>query len=165
MPDYTTAMLRLEDAYAKAYPFLLHRSAADVSADLGRDVTIPADQAEAILRQIGARVAGVVETQKARISELVNTYQDDAAGLRAALQNALDTTEARAEMIGRSEVTFAFNSGVALACQNAGVKVYITDGDEDEPCAAVNGTVQTAEWLLANPSGHPNCSRRGAAVP
>lgn len=165
MPDWTAAETSLEAVYRKHYPALLNRGAADVSADLGRDVTIPAEQADKIMKQIGARVKGVVDTQQERIKELVNTYQDDAAGLRVALQEALDTSELRAGTIAKSETTFTYNSGTALACQAAGVKVQIEDGDEDEPCRSVNGTVQTADWLLANPSGHPNCVRRGFPIP
>jgi hypothetical protein len=110
-------------------------------------------------------VKGIVDTQKERLAILVNTYQGDPAVLRVQIQEAIDTSELRAGVIAKSEITHAFNSGVALACQSAGVKVQIADGDEDEPCKSVNGTIQEAEWLLANPSGHPNCSRRGFAVP
>lgn len=164
MPDYAAAELDMGRVCARHYPALLNRGGADVSADLGRDVALDPLQADKVMAQIGARVKGIVQTQRERISEIANTYQDDYAAQRAALQTALDTTEARAGVIAKTETTFAYNSGVALACQSAGVKVLIEDGDEDEPCRSVNGTVQEAAWLLANPSAHPNCTRRGFPV-
>lgn len=165
MPDYAAAETSLERIYKRFYPLLVQHAVADVEADLGRAVPLDADAATQITEQIGTRVKGVIATQQDRIATLINTYDGDPAALKAALQEALDTSELRASTIARSEVTHAFNSGTALACQSAGVQVQIEDGDEDEACAAVNGTVQTADWLLANPSGHPNCQRRGYAVP
>jgi hypothetical protein len=165
MPDFDAAEHTMGRVLARHYPALINRGAVDVGADLGRDVQIPVEQAEKIMDQIGARVKGIIQTQRERLTEIVNTYQDDYEGQRRAIQEAIDTSEARARVISQSETTFAFNSGTALACQSAGVQVQIADGDEDEPCKSVNGTIQEAEWLLANPSGHPNCQRRGFAVP
>lgn len=164
MPDYAAAETSLERVYKRFYPLLVQRAVADVEADLGRRITPDAATAAQITAQIGARVQGVIATQQDRIATLVNTYEGDPAALKAALQVALDTSELRAGVIASSEVTHAFNSGTALACHSAGVKVQIEDGDEDEPCKSVNGTVQEAAWLLANPSGHPNCTRRAFPV-
>lgn len=164
MPDYIAAADSLEAIYLRYYPLLLQRAAADVAADLGRAVALDPDAAGQVTAQIAARVQGVLDTQRDRIAALINTYDGNPDGLRAALQAALDTTDARAQMIMTTEVTHAYNSGVALAAQSAGARVHVQDGDGDPDCAAVDGTVQTAAWLLANPSGHPNCQRRGFAV-
>lgn len=57
------------------------------------------------------------------------------------------------------------NIGTGLGAKSAGyTHVHVMDGDQDEECAAVNGTTQTVEWLLENPVAHPHCVRAAAPV-
>jgi HK97 family phage portal protein len=71
----------------------------------------------------------------------------------------------RARAIARTEVRWAQNQTTALRYKSSGVsEVIISDGDEDEDCAAVDGTRQTVDWYTDNPIAHPNCTRRATPV-
>lgn len=71
----------------------------------------------------------------------------------------------RARVIARTEIRWAQNQTTALRYRAAGVsEVVIRDGDEDDECAAVDGTTQTIEWYESNPLQHPNCTRGATPV-
>lgn len=164
MPDYAAAERAMSAIYLRHYPLILNRGAADVGADLGQEITLDPKATARVMDQIGARVKGVIDTQRERIATLTNTYEGDSTALRAAIQEALDTTELRAAVIARSEVQAAYNQGIGLAADSLGERagIRLADGDEDEICAAVNGKLASPAWLLANPTGHPNCTREGS---
>lgn len=66
----------------------------------------------------------------------------------------------RATTIARTEIGTAQIQAAAQRYAASGVThVTVMDGHEDEPCAGLNGTTQTVEWALANPLGHPRCTR------
>lgn len=160
MPDWDVAATDLDAIYRRFYPLLLNRAAADVAADLGRAIDLDPAAADRIMAGIAERVQGVIATQRDRIAALVNTYAGDPAALRAALQEALDTTEARAGVIAVTETRTVINQGRVLGMGSAGLThVLVQDGDGDAVCASVDGTRQTLEWAMANPLGHPNCQR------
>jgi len=139
---------------------LIQRAVADVAADLGRDVPLDATAAATVTEQIGARVKDVISTQRDRLATLVNTYDGNPDALKAALQEALDTSELRAGVIAKTETRHVVNQGRVLGMESAGLKqTLVFDGDEDDACASVNNTRQTLAWALANPLGHPNCQR------
>jgi SPP1 gp7 family putative phage head morphogenesis protein len=71
-------------------------------------------------------------------------------------------SEARAEIIARTESANAYNIG---ACQTWGASgycqsVYVEDGDYDATCQAINGSTWTIEQAMTNPTSHPNCTRQ-----
>lgn len=66
----------------------------------------------------------------------------------------------RAERIARSESAIAYNHANVLGYSQAGVeKVEVIDGTEDDICEAANGQEWTLTEALADPIGHPNCTR------
>lgn len=71
----------------------------------------------------------------------------------------------RARLIARTEIRTAQNQTTAVRYKAAGVSmVEIRDGDEDEACAAVNGTTQSIDWYMNNPVAHPNCTRGATPI-
>ena len=87
---------------------------------------------------------------------------DEFLGVRSVID---ETYKNRAKAIARTEVQIAQNQTTAARYKAAGVtEVDIRDGDEDEGCAAVNGTRQSVDWFVDNPSEHPNCTRDGIPV-
>jgi hypothetical protein len=159
MPDYDAAENEFADVYRKHYPLLARKAVDDVAADLGRDID-PGDALEHVTGQIGKRVKGIVETQRERIQGLVNQYDGNPDGLKAALQEALDTSELRARVISQTETHYVINQSRIVGASSAGLKrVLVYDGDEDEDCASVDGTYQSLDWALENPLAHPMCQR------
>ncbi len=77
---------------------------------------------------------------------------------------AFGFSDARADLIARTESATAWNVGVVTALQDAGEDfVFVTDGDEfDEACIEIGseGQIWTVEEALDNPLEHPNCLRQ-----
>lgn len=105
----------------------------------------------------------VEETTRARLREIESEAIEEgwsAAQLEERIEEAGLFTDARAEMIARTEIGRAEGLGHAAAYRVAGVEyVYIYDGDSDEECIAANGETWTLEEYEANPLEHPNCER------
>ncbi len=97
------------------------------------------------------------------IGQIVRGVPDDSyRGLRSVVR---ETYKNRANTIARTEIANAQNTGTIARYQASGVtRVMVRDGEEDELCAEYNGTIQTMEWALANPTAHPNCTRAFAAI-
>lgn len=123
---------------------------------------------EFVRHRSGLRIKGINDTTRQAVRDVVE------AGVREGLspaelgRNIRDLgqfNDARAEMIARTETGYALNDGALGTYTEFGVnRVYVYDGDQDEVCAAANGS----EWTLAeaesNPLGHPNCTRDFAPV-
>ena len=76
-----------------------------------------------------------------------------------------ETYKNRAKTIARTEIANAQNTGTIARYQVAGVtRVRVYDGDYDELCDSLNGTIQTMDWAIANPTAHPNCTRSFAPI-
>ena len=110
----------------------------------------------------------ITETTRARVNELTDEAVREGWSPQR-LQDALEETglfgEARAEMIARTEVAIAENSGQLRTMGEAGFdRVYVYDGDCDE-CAEVDGKVASLAWAEANPLQHPNCVRAFSGAP
>jgi hypothetical protein len=74
-------------------------------------------------------------------------------------------SEARAEVIARTEVAIAQNYGQGETYRELGfTHVYIQDGDCDI-CREVDGQTWTIEEFLENPIQHPSCVRSASPVP
>lgn len=121
---------------------------------------------------IGERITQLAQTTKDLVTEELHAVleHEDAAestgatALAGRLSDAVADSAAfsptRALMIARTETAIAYNVGAIGAYQQAGVeKVVVSDGDDDEDCADVDGEIWTLEEALANPVAHPNCVR------
>jgi hypothetical protein len=163
--DWATQALKLEDIYRRHVPGLAARAYEDVEADLGRPIRRDGATLAALTDAIAADVPGVTATQRDRIAALTNQYTGDAAGLQAALAEIGAEVAARAQVIARSTVTRTINAATAAAVHADGrAACYLTDGTDDAPCAAINGTYRSATWVAAHTQAHPNCTRRAIAV-
>jgi hypothetical protein len=70
---------------------------------------------------------------------------------------------ARALTIARTETATAYNHGAGLTYKQNGLEeVDISDGDDDDECAAADGSTWTVDEFLDDPLAHPNCVRSGA---
>ena len=95
------------------------------------------------------------------ITQIANGYADEKYG---GVAGVFDATDARAELISRTETGFALNGAQALGFRENGVEsVEILDGTGDEGCADIAGSTQSVDWYDANPLEHPACTR--SAVP
>jgi hypothetical protein len=66
----------------------------------------------------------------------------------------------RAARIGRTESAIGYNHANVLGFAQAGVQeVDVVDGTDDEICEEANGQTWTLREALADPIGHPNCTR------
>lgn len=112
----------------------------------------------------GERIVGISETTRARITAILKQALElGEHPFEAAerLRTDFGFSRARARVIARTEMAEAYASATLGAYREAGVeRVRVYDGtDIDEPCRAVNGTVQTLDWYRANRLAHPNCTR------
>lgn len=144
------------------------------------DVELAFDESDpavvAALEQSGSRIAGIVETTRAAVRDLLQLGAaegwsidqlvrgtDDRPGLRDLVEQAY---RGRARTIARTELAYGQASAAAARYRAAGVRrVLILDNGQDDPddaCRQLNGTTQTLEWYQANQLGHPNCTRAAA---
>lgn len=161
--DWPTQQTSLEAVFTRWYPLLIGRAVQDVEADLGRPVSFDplSPDVQAIMESIALRVTGITETQRGDIARLVNEFGADRERLVAALEAGAGLQADRARMIATTEAVAVANLGTVIGAEAAGLRrVYVTDGDYDGECAAVNGTYQTLAWARANPLAHPWCRRR-----
>jgi hypothetical protein len=125
---------------------------------------------KAITRLSGQRMKDIADTTKADLTRLLEGIYDrdkipGTDEIRREIQKAgIETSKYRAERIARSELAIATNAGTTASYREAGIeKVTVLDGDDDEDCSSVDGTVQTIEWAEENPIAHPNCVRAFSA--
>lgn len=115
-----------------------------------------------VVENVGSRVVGINETTRRAIALIIEaalgeegealTSSDIASQVRDI--GAFDA--ARAEVIARTEVAFAFNSAALTSYKEYGVaQVQALDGDFDEVCAERNGrTFSVADAM--DIEDHPN---------
>lgn len=127
-------------------------------------------------KYVGARVTQLQGTTREQVTELVRRVFDEQGGGGGALDLAERIRDAvrrqfagyedwRALRIARSECAIAYNHGDLFGFRLAGVaEVDVIDGTQDAICAQANGQRWTLAQALANPIGHPSCSRTWAPV-
>jgi len=104
-------------------------------------------------------------TEQALEGENASTPRDLKALIEQLPAFAAIFGEYRAEMIARSELMMANNSGNLDMMESTGVPmVYVLDNAQCKICGPVAGTTQTLEWARDNLLGHPNCQRAFNAV-
>lgn len=123
---------------------------------------------------VGQRIRQLEGTTREDVIRIIKRIFDEPGDKSVARlqQDVLDAVHARFEdyeayralRIARTETGFAFNHGTGLLAKQNGVDVDITDGDDDEECAAANGATWTADEFLANPLEHPNAVMAGTRV-
>lgn len=89
--------------------------------------------------------------------------------LKSAIQKAPEFDslfgEYRAEMVSRTEVALAVNTGEVGAYRAGGIqRVKVLDNAECPICGPFANTTQTVEWAAENSLGHPHCRRSWAPL-
>lgn len=121
-----------------------------------------------LLTRTGVRITGINDTTRQAVIEAIR----EGFALSLTVNEIADRIEAlpafddaRAEMVARTESGYAYNFAAVSSYREYGVeKVEVIDGDEDEPCAAANGSIWTLDEANDNPLEHPNCTRDFAPV-
>lgn len=169
-----TAGLDDGDAIAKLmqahYRALVEDAFLDAAAD-GVDVAFSLDNphVQDVLGSLAKNVRGVAETTKDEIRMLVgqqagNGWSNEELA-QAIHDQGITRSVSRALTIARTETGHGYNRGAIASYRTAGVThVDVLDGDDDEVCAAANGSRWTLDEAEANPLGHPNCTRAFSAV-
>ena len=113
-------------------------------------------------------ITGLDQSTRAMVYDTIQASLSNDEGWQELKQKLVDNyafSGARAETIARTESGRAYNIGYIQCCKEVGInQYYVTDGDGDDECAAVNGSTWTAEECEADPLGHPNCSREFEAI-
>lgn len=119
----------------------------------------------------GQLVAGIDETTRERIAELVAQVMasPDAsvADLRDAIASAFgDMSESRAETIARTETAYAAGYGNVAGWRETDTNyVEIDDGtDFDAECQEADGSVWSIDYYESNVLEHPNCGRSASGI-
>ncbi|SRR5258708_3989578 len=164
----------LEPGFTQIYRDLVMATGKKTAREYGDDVTFDAKDpfvSEQITDYIGDRITQLSETTKDDVSDaLVRAFDNAEEGLSAdSLRDLiLDTVREkydgyeswRALQIGRTESAIGFNTGTVFGGKQAGFDNFeVTDGTDDEECAAANGAVWTAAECLEDPVAHPSCTR------
>lgn len=120
---------------------------------------------------VGERIVQLDAYTRERVAALIVRILDSPAGAGSTFELAIlirdairETVEGyqtwRAARIARTESAIAYNHGATLAWKQAGGEwMYVTDGDQDGPCAEANGSIWPIERCLDEPIEHPNCVR------
>jgi hypothetical protein len=131
-----------------------------------------------IVASIGELIVGINETTREAIADVINegirrgySIQQIANGFPEEGYPGImgvfdDASEARAQVIARTETARFFNLATLTTYVDEGVtRVEVFDGIEyDEDCRKANGEIWTIGRALENPIQHPNCVRAFAAV-
>lgn len=119
---------------------------------------------------VGDLITSVDATTRDAVKEIIRSAVESDEGLTATelgdriLDRVRETFEGyadwRADTIARTETSDLYNLGNLGGYHQAGItKVLVSDGDNDEECAAADGQVWELEYALANRLAHPNCER------
>ena len=151
---------RLAEAVKTGVAGVAATVAAKVQSQLGSPAKAFEDTvALSILRSVGRRIAGINETTRDKVADLIAEAfaQGLAPGQVADLiEEATAFDDARAELIARTETALVYNEAAIESFREYGVeRVEAIDGDEDEECAERNGQVYTVDEAL-DITDHPN---------
>lgn len=134
--------------------------ADSVAHHIGESFGSKADPVERLLTKGVSRVKSINDTTRDAISDVLAKAIADGATIDeaiAAVEGATTFDEARAEVIARTELMFAYNSAAIGSYEEAGVTMLqAIDGDQDEECAARDGQefpVDEAYQIEDHPNG------------
>lgn len=138
------------------------------------EYALPSTEASKYAKKRAAElVKGVENATRLRLRQIVTAHLKDEkstkADLRANLKAAFgpEATNARAELIARTEVSVAANKGNLAGYGSYGTThVYVHDGTQsDGECRNADGAIWTLADAENNPIQHPNCGRSFSPVP
>lgn len=155
---------------APFYRQLLKDAFVDAS-DAGVDVAFDLENefVQQVLGSLAKNIKGVADTTKDEIRALVSKQAAEGWSVERLAKEIRERGEiasrSRALTVSRTETGQAYNLGSVAAYRTAGIThVDVLDGDDDEICAAANGSRWTLDEAEANPLGHPNCVRAFSPV-
>lgn len=167
---------RLRDAGAVFAQTASEQAVARVATETGATLTLSSSLALSALR-FGQSLTGVNDTTRADLDAVIRagiaagyTPEQIASGVEADGYRGIsgvvqEMSTSRALTIARTETARFYNESTLLAYGAANVAmVNVTDGDQDEECAAADGSVWTLEEAQGNLLSHPNCVRSFTAV-
>jgi len=179
--DWEQESRALHDILVKAYGQVGEEVYQQFQAETGLELPTQTTDLTGVL---GSRVTGIVDETRRELAELVSKAQaagytqaqlldgvpeDGFLGLRPAMAGWSDlagSSEARAELIARTELGTAYNLSSTGAYRDSGVVQFVTvfDGDGDQECSDAHGATWTLDRADREPLGHPNCQRAFAPV-
>ncbi len=124
-----------------------------------------------VLKDTAKRITGIDETTRESIRAITGQTELSVDEKRVLLQELMDMSAARAEMIARTETATAAEAGNVLAWQESGVVSGIEwalGPDPCEICQDLSGKVvplgeEFAPGIM-HPPAHPNCVCAGIPV-
>jgi phage portal protein BeeE len=153
---------RFMDALDPLIDSLARQTAQQVKPAGKADLTLP-KILEFVRKRVAERVTGINATTREKIQAAVQTAVTDGlspADLGKLIEESAAFNDARAEMIARTETGMAYNDSAVQTYRELGTEqVQVIDGDDDAICAPVDGATWTIDEALADPLGHPNCTR------
>lgn len=121
-----------------------------------------------LLKESSKDIGGILDTTRDMVRDTIREgieAGDAPAQLGVRLQEAAAFDEYRAETVARTETAVILNRAAIESYREYGIThVTVSDGDDDEACAAADGQVWTLEEAEANPIEHPNCVRDFAPI-
>ena len=157
----------------------LNLSVGTVNATLGLEVNIPDPVRQRILASGGTRrgLVDIAGQTRESIFQALRAGSEAGEGIPQLARRIRADVPAgpyknagakyRAQLIARTEVAEAQNLSAyeTYRASDVYVGVVISDGDEDDLCAAVNGRRMTfAEYEQIGFTAHPNCTRAAAPI-
>ena len=157
----------------------LNMTVGSVNTTLGLQVNIPDPVSRRIIAEGGIRRGLVDVTEQTRQAIFRGLYEGRSNGegpiqLGRRIREQVPAgpypnagSKYRSQLIARTETAYAQNVSAIETYRQAEVfvGVLISDGDEDEVCAAVNGRrVSFVEWDAIGELAHPNCTRSAAPI-
>lgn len=120
------------------------------------------------LRVAGDRITNINDETRRLVQNILLRGREEGLAPRAIADLIRESgafMQSRAEMIARTELAIADNTGAVGRYEKAGLThVEVIDGDFDDACAAAHGQIWTLDQANAEPTEHPNCVRSFAPV-
>lgn len=150
----------------------LHKEASlDPVVEFGMGFDVEDTKAEKYARErSGELITRIDETTRMDIRRRVGQWAGDKDAtpeqLRRSINEAHTMSPERADMIARTEISYARNRGNLDGYGSYGVThVLVYDGDSfDAGCSMASGATWTLQEAWDNPIEHPNCGRSFSAV-
>lgn len=155
----------IEQIMHKYYPMIIEGAFGDASlAGIPVSFELENEYVQTVLNRLGKQIRAVAETTRDEIRALVGRQAQEGWSVEELAKQIRDRGDigsvSRSLLIARTETGTAYNLG-SIASYRVGniTHVDVLDGDDDEICAAANGSRWTLDEAEANPIGHPNCTR------
>jgi HK97 family phage portal protein len=139
-----------------------------VMAELSIAFTVDDPLTRAYLQEAGVNIVGITDTTREAVSAALIEGQASGEGIDQLARRIRDLpafSQARAELVARTELGHAQNTAALTSYQRSGVVVgvRVLDGDSDSACAAMNGRTFLLDQAPASLE-HPNCVRAFAPL-